>query len=304
MDELSKLFITEYEFILVNDCSPDGGKTYQALKELANKYKCVTVIDLAKNFGQHNASIAGLNYAQGDVIISMDDDMQTHPSQIKFLLEEFNKGYDIVYGYYPKKKHSILRNIWSYLNYLSVRILIGKPKNLMTSSFWIIRKYVRDYVIQYKRKNVYLQGLFLRVTNNITCIPIQHFERKIGKSNYNFKKLLGLWSNILGFSLVPLKLAIYFGILFSSTGFIGTLFIIIKKILDPLTVMGWASIMTSIFFMSGVILLSLGILGEYIGRITMGINVEPQYVVRRRYGTNIKSKQVCDEKADNNFEEC
>ena len=299
MNELSKLNITEYEFILVNDCSPDGGKTYQSLKELSNKYECVTVVDLAKNFGQHNASMAGLNYARGDIIISMDDDMQTHPSQIKFLLEEFDKGYDIVYGYYPKKKHNILRNIWSYLNYLSVRILIGKPKDLKTSSFWIIRKYVRDYVIQYKRKNVYLQGLFLRVTNNISCVPIQHFEREIGKSNYNFKKLLGVWSNILGFSSVPLKLAIYLGVLFSLTGFVGTLVIIIKKLLDPATIVGWASIMTSIFFMSGVILLSLGIVGAYIGRITMGINAEPQYVVREKCGTSLRENEECTQEKGN-----
>ena len=293
MEELYKLNIAEYEFILVNDCSPDGGETFKTLRELSDKYGCIKAVDLAKNFGQHNASIAGLNYAQGDVIISMDDDMQTHPSQIKFLLEEFDKGYDIVYGYYPKKKHSILRNIWSYLNYLSVRILIGKPKELKTSSFWIIRKYVRDYVIQYKRKNVYLQGLFLRVTNNISCVPIQHFEREIGKSNYNFTKLLGVWSNILGFSSVPLKLTIYLGILFSLTGFVGTLFIIIKKLLDPATIVGWASIMTSIFFLSGVILLSLGILGEYIGRITMGINAEPQYVVREEHGISTKDEEKC-----------
>lgn len=295
--ELCKLGIKEYEFILVNDCSPDGGKTIKVLKELSEKYECVTAIDLAKNFGQHNASLAGLNYAQGDTIISMDDDMQTHPSQIQFLLKEYNKGYDIVYGYYPEKKHNVLRNIWSYLNYLSVRILIGKPKDLKTSSFWIIRKYVRDYVIQYRRKNVYLQGLFLRVTNNISCVPIKHYERQIGKSNYTFKKLIGVWSNILGFSVVPLKIAIYLGALFSLGGFIGAVAIIIKKLLEPATMMGWSSIMASIFFVSGIILMSLGILGEYIGRITMGLNSDPQYVIREKYKfVNKDRKKNTDEK--------
>ena len=292
IEELEKLDIEEYEFVLVNDCSPDGGKTIKALEELSNEYCCITVLDLAKNFGQHNASLAGLNYAKGDVIISMDDDMQTHPSQIQFLLEEFNKGYDIVYGYYPEKKHSLFRNLGSYLNYLSVRILIGKPKELKTSSFWIIRKYVRDYVIQYKRKNVYLQGLFLRVTNNISSIPIKHFEREVGKSNYNLKKLLRLWSNILGFSVVPLKFAIYLGGIFSVGGFIGAVIIIIKKLLNPSIILGWSSIMTCIFFVSGIILMSLGILGEYIGRITMGINAEPQYVVRKSINTTKEEKEV------------
>ena len=285
MEELKKINIEKYEFILVDDCSPDGGKTIKVLKEMAEKYNCVTVLDLAKNFGQHNASLAGLNYAKGDAIISMDDDMQTHPSQLKYLIQEYNKGYDIVYGYYPEKKHSPLRNLASYLNYLSVRILIGKPKELKTSSFWIIRKYVRDYVIQYKRKNVYLQGLFLRVTNNISSIPIKHFEREIGHSNYNLKKLLRLWSNILGFSVMPLKIAIYLGGIFSLGGFIGAIVVAIHKILNPSVIVGWSSLMACVFFVAGIILMALGILGEYIGRIIMGINEEPQFVVREGYNT-------------------
>lgn len=108
--------------------------------------------------------MAGLNYAQGDLLIAMDDDMQTHPSQLHFLLDEIEKGYDIVYGYYPDKKHSAFRNFGSYLNYLTVRILIGKPKDMKTSSYWVIRKFVRDYVIQYQSPYTHLQGLFLRTT--------------------------------------------------------------------------------------------------------------------------------------------
>nr|MCR4718074.1 glycosyltransferase [Bacillota bacterium] len=126
-EELDRLGIHNYEFILVNDCSPDGGKTVAAIKEAARKYGYVTAIDLAKNVGQHNAIMAALNYAEGDFIISMDDDMQTHPSQLSKLICEINKGYDVVYGYYPDKKHSLLRNFGSRINYWSSRLLIGKP---------------------------------------------------------------------------------------------------------------------------------------------------------------------------------
>ena len=188
----------EVEFILVNDASPDGGATFQALSELAAAYKNVTVIDLAKNAGQHNAVMAGLNYAQGDYIIAMDDDMQTHPSQIHKLLEEIEQGWDIVYAYYPRKKHSWYRNLGSAVNFWTVRKLIGKPKDLKTSSFWVIRKFVRDYVIQYQNPYAYLQGLFLRTTQKITCIPVEHFEREEGKSNYNLDPALVKCSGIFG----------------------------------------------------------------------------------------------------------
>ena len=151
MKELEAIGKTEYEFVLVDDCSPDGGETMAALMGLVRDYTCVRVVELAKNAGQHNAVIAGLNAAKGDAFIAMDDDMQTHPSQLKFLLEKFEEGtHDIVYGYYPHKKHSKFRNFGSYIHYLSVRILLKKPKDLKTSSFWVIKKFVRDYAIEYK----------------------------------------------------------------------------------------------------------------------------------------------------------
>ena len=278
--ELDRLGRSEYEFVLVDDFSPDGGKTINELISLANDYPFVKVIELAQNSGQHNAVMAGLNHASGDAVIAMDDDLQTHPSQLHILLDEFDKGFDIVYGYYPEKKHSLFRNFGSYVNYMSVRILIGKPKDMKTSSFWIIRKFVRDYVIQYKSPYTHLQGLFLRTTRNISSVPIKHFEREHGKSNYTFKKLLNLWSNIMGYSVVPLRLAKYVGVLLSVGGLLGALIVLIKKLLVPTTALGWSSVMVAIFFFSGVIMLFLGILGEYIGRMFLGMNNQPQYVVR------------------------
>ena len=137
--KLEELGRTPFEFVLVDDCSPDDGATISTLKALADDHDYVKVVELAKNSGQHNAVMAGLNYAEGDVLIAMDDDMQTHPSQLHKLFEAFDQGYDIVYGYYPEKHHGAFRNFGSWVNYTSVRILIGKPKDLKTSSFWIIK---------------------------------------------------------------------------------------------------------------------------------------------------------------------
>lgn len=280
MAEMDKLDRGDYEFVLVDDCSPDGGATVAELLSLVRDYSCVRVVELAKNAGQHNAVMAGLNHARGDVFIAMDDDMQTHPSQIRFLLDEFDKGYDIVYGYYPEKKHSKFRNFGSYVNYMTVRILLKKPKDLKTSSFWVIRKFVRDYVIQYKSAYTHLQGLFLRTTRNISSVPIQHFEREYGTSNYTLKKLLQLWSNILGFSIVPLQMATYLGYFFSGIGMIGAIVVVIQKLIRPMTYIGWPSMMVAICFFSGINLLFMGLIGEYIGRIFLGMSNNPQYVVR------------------------
>ena len=283
IQEMERIDRKHYEFILVDDHSPDEGATLQELKALANEYSCVKAIELAKNSGQHNASIAGMNYAKGDYIISMDDDLQTRPSQLPKLFEEIEKGYDVVYGYYPEKKHSRFRNFGSWVHFESVRILIGKPKGMKTSSFFVMRKFVRDYIIQYKEPYTHLQGLVLRTTRNISCIPVEHFDRAYGQSGYTFKKLIKLWSNIVGYSVVPLRMATCLGMVFSMLGLIGAIVVIVRKIMNPAMMMGWASLMAAIFFFSGLILFSLGLIGEYIGRMFLGMGNNPQFVVREIY---------------------
>ena len=279
MEEMEKMNRREFEFVLVNDYS-SSTKTMPVLKKLAEEYPCVTVLNLAKNAGQHNAIMAGLNYAKGDILIGMDDDMQTHPSQLPYLFEELEKGYDIVYGYYPEKKHSAFRNFGSWVNYISGRILIGKPKELKTSSYWVARKFVRDSVIEYQAPYAYIQGLFLRTTRNISCIPIQHFQREEGESNYTFKRLLKLWSNIIGFSITPLRLTEYCGFGLSLLSIIAAVVVLIRKILNPAMALGWPSLMIVICFFSGIQLMFLGLIGEYIGRMFLGLNRQPQYVIR------------------------
>ena len=269
------------EFVLVDDASPDQGATVSELRALAEDYENIRVIELAKNAGQHNATMAGLNFARGDLIISMDDDGQTGPTQLPVLLDEMEKGYDIVYGYYPHKMHSSFRNWGSRFNQWTTRVLLDKPKGLNTSSFWVIRRFVRDYAIQYRSAYTHLQGVFLRVTRNISSVPVEHFKREAGQSGYTFKKLVQLWGNIIGFSIVPLRIATVLGYTFALLGLFGIIAVILRKIIRPVTAIGWPSVMVSIFFFSGLILLFMGLIGEYIGRIFLGQCNNPQFVIRQ-----------------------
>ena len=289
MEELDRLGKKPYEFVLVDDSSPDGGDTICVLRKLADEHFPVRIVELAQNAGQHNAVMAGLNEAKGEIIICMDDDLQTHPSQLPAMFEEFDKGYDIAYGYYPDKKHSGFRNFGSWVNHTSVRILIDKPKDLKTSSFWIIRKFVRDYAIEYKSSFTHLQGIFLRTTRNIVSVPVEHFDRAWGNSGYTFKKLISLWSNIMGYSIVPLRIARNAGVFFSILSILGALAIVLKKIFAPTSAVGWYSMMVAICFFSGLIMLFLGMIGEYLGRMYMAQSHHPQYVVRSVYDGNDKT---------------
>lgn len=289
--EMEKMGRKNYEFVLVNDCSPDGGLTIRKLIQMANEKSFVKVIDLAKNSGQHNAMIAGLRAASGDVFISMDDDMQTRPSELHKMFKAFDEGSDVVYGAYPEKKESLFRRFGSWVNKMCAVIFLGRPKELRTSSFWIIRKYVRDSIISYDGSHSYLLGLILRATSNISQVEVEHFEREIGSSGYTFRSLLRLWSNIIGFTVKPLRLAMHGGMMISVLSAVFALTIIIQKILNPAIDPGWSSIMVSIFFSLGVELFFIGIVGEYIGRTYMHLNKEPQYVVRATYNFEENDKK-------------
>lgn len=286
--ELEQLKRTPYEFVLVDDFSPDGGATAREISALADELDCVTAIELARNVGQHNAIMAGLNYAQGEVIALMDDDGQTHPSQLNSLLSSIDEGNDVVYGYYPEKKHSGFRRFGSWFTHMTVRILIGKPKDMKTSSYVVMRKYVRDNIIKYPAHYTQMQGLILRTvsTEKIASVPIQHFDRAYGTSNYTIRKLLGLWSNIAGFSIVPLQISKRLGIFISACGLLGIIILIIKKLVNSTKILGWTSTMMTIIFFSGIILLTLGIVGEYVGRMFLTMGNYPQFVIRDIHGKN------------------
>lgn len=291
IDEMYKMNKKEIEFVLVNDCSPDEGKTIKKLRELAERHDFVKVVDLAKNVGQHNAVMAGLRHAAGDVIISMDDDMQTRPSELHKMFAEFENGYDVVYGCYPEKKHNAFRNFGSWFNRVTVTWLLQKPKEIRSSSFWIMRRFVKDSIVTYTGPHTYLLGLILRTTHNIKSVEVQHFEREHGNSGYTLKSLVALWSNIIGFTSKPLQLAMELGYFISGCSILAVIIVFVKKMIQPDLSAGWASTIIAIFFSLGVILIFMGLIGEYVGRMYIQINNEPQYVVREKI--NCEEEKQC-----------
>lgn len=247
---------------------------------LAKKYDNLSVLNLSRNFGQHNATIAGLNHARGEYVITMDDDLQHPVSEIFKLVGEIEKGYDVVYGEYPKHD-DLFRKAGSVANNLMMDVMIGKPRELKFSSFRIIRSFVVKEIIKYDAPYPYMDGLILRITRNIGTVKVEHRERKNGGSTYTVKKLLSLWLNgFLNFSILPLRLFAYVGIVFAIAGFLAAAVIVVRAIFFFVPVQGWASLIVSTLIFSGVQLLSLGVIGEYIGRMYLTQNRTPQYVIK------------------------
>lgn len=268
------------EFILVNDCSSDG--TMEEIRKLGADYANVRGIGLTRNFGQHNALMCAMNHASGDYILGMDDDMQTHPSQIPVILHKAEEGYDLVYGIYRKSTNKSAKNFTSWLNRVTSRILLGRPKDIRSSNFWVITRAVCDEVIKYKSFNPYVDGIFYRVTHHIANVEIEHHKREYGESGYTLKKMLKLWLAYFNFSVIPLRIASMIGSVTAVIGFIAGIVTIVNKFLDPTMTVGWASTVSIMLFFFGLILLVLGIIGEYIGTLVLTTNLSPQYVVREK----------------------
>ena len=268
----------EKEIILVNDCSSDA--TWDVIAEIAKTNLNIKAINFSKNFGQHSALMAGYRATTGDFVVSLDDDGQTPANETYKLLEKLEKGYDVVYASYANKKHSVFRNIGTGINNLMCRWLIGKPKKLNITSFFVARKYIIDEITKYENPYAYIPGLVLRSTKSISSVPVEHRSREVGQSGYSFRKLIALWINgFTAFSIKPLRLATLFGLIVAGGGFIYFIFTIIRKIIKPNIPMGWTSTISIMLIIGGSILFVLGMIGEYLGRVYLSLNKEPQYVI-------------------------
>lgn len=281
MREFEEMDGYECEFVLVNDNSKDS--TADAIRRLSEDYPRVHGLSLMRNFGQHNGLMCGMNYTSGDLVVGMDDDMQTHPSQLPVILNEMRSGYDLVYGVYPKSTNGALKNLTSWLNRKTSQVLLGRPKNIRSSNFWCITRQVRDEVIKYTGFSPYVDGIFYRVTTNIGNVPIEHHKRAYGQSGYTLKKLIRQWMAYFNYSVIPLRFASISGVIAALIGFVAGIVTLVSKILDPTMVAGWASTVCLLLFLSGLILMVLGIIGEYLGKIILTINQTPQYIVRETY---------------------
>ena len=273
----------KYEIILVNDCSKDN--VWNEIVKLNEKYpKIVKGINLSKNFGQHAAIMAGFKECKGDVVITLDDDGQTDPRYIWDLVDKLNEGYDIVIAKYPEFKESAFRKFGSSLNKLMAENLVNQPKTIKDSSYRAFKKYIVDEILKYDKPYPYLAGLMFRVTQNVAEVEVEHHERSVGNSGYSFKKLVNLTLNgFTAFSIKPLRIATFLGFIFALIGFVYSLFLIIRKITNPTSVvLGYSSIMSVILLIGGILMILLGMIGEYIGRIYISINNSPQYVIKEK----------------------
>lgn len=268
-----------YDMVLVNDCSPDD--TWEVIEQLRAERDNLLGVNLAKNFGQHAALMAGFRYSDGDIVVCLDDDGQTPADEVGKLLAEIEAGRDVVYAKYEHKKHSAFRNFGSYVNELMAQYLLGKPKELFVSSYFAVRRFVVEDMMRYENSYPYVIGLVLRATRNISNVTVNHRQREVGNSGYTMKKLLGLWFNgFTAFSIQPLRFATVVGALCAMAGFLYGIYTIIKRLVVPDVPVGFSSMMSVLVFLGGMIMLMLGLIGEYIGRIYISMNNSPQYVVR------------------------
>lgn len=268
-----------FELVLVNDASPDG--SWSCIKQLADKHKFIVAISLMKNFGQHNATMAGLNYARGETVVIMDDDLQHPPSMIGDLLGALKSGADVCFVNYRNRQHAAWKKIGSWFNDLVATVLLGKPRGLYLSSFKALRGPIVAELVKYDGPYAYVDGLILDVTRSITSIDIEHEARYDGQGNYTLKKSILLWLNMAtNFSVVPLRIASISGIILATLSLLMVLLVVIQKILHPEISAGWASLIAVVLFVGGTQLACIGLVGEYIGRAYLRLNRKPQFVVR------------------------
>jgi glycosyltransferase involved in cell wall biosynthesis len=273
----------KFELLLVNDASPDN--SWQVICSLSEQFQFVKGISLRRNFGQHNATMAGLNHVTGDIVIIMDDDLQHPPQAIPSMLGALAKGYDVCYTRYLNRQHARWKKLGSQFNDMVAGYLLNKPKGLYLSSFKAIRRGVVDEIIKYDGPYAYVDGLILDVTRSVTTIDIEHQARYQGGGNYNLRRSLSLWLKMAtSFSVLPLRIASYAGFALAAISLVIILFVLAQKIIHPEVPAGWTSLIATVLFMGGIQTLCIGMVGEYLGRTYLKLNRKPQFTVASRTG--------------------
>jgi undecaprenyl-phosphate 4-deoxy-4-formamido-L-arabinose transferase len=283
VDQITKVFASaSFEVVLVNDGSEDESEAVCA--RLAEAFpQTIAFVHLSRNFGEHNAVLAGFKQTRGRYVAVLDDDGQNPPEEVIKMLEELKrKNYDVVYGHYIEKKHSAFRNLGSWFNDRIATIMLHKPKDLYLSSFKVMSRFVVDEITKYRGPYPYTDGLIYRVTRNIGQIPVEHRSSARGPSRYTLRKLIRLWLNMfLNFSIKPLRLSIYVGLLTSCLSVVALIAIFIDRIwITPNVTLGIPTVLGTIVLLAGIQLMILGVVGEYLGRLYLDQTGTPQYVIR------------------------
>jgi glycosyltransferase involved in cell wall biosynthesis len=269
-----------HEMVLVNDGSPDN--SLEVCRKLAERTDiAITVVNLARNFGEHNAVMAGFNHARGDYVITMDDDLQNPPHEVKRLFEYArDRGKDAVYTHYEVKEHAAWRNWGSRFTNYCADVLLDKPKGLYLSSFRCLSAFVVEQIVKYGGPYPYIDGLVFQVTRDVDRLLVEHLPRADGRSNYTIRRLIRLWlAMFLNFSVMPLRMATLAGLALTGVGFLGFLWVLVEAV-GGKTPTGYASLMVAVLVVGGAQLVMLGLIGEYLGRLYLTSNRKPQFIVR------------------------
>ncbi len=272
----------DYEVIAVNDQSPDN--VLGVLKDIAKKNKKVKALSLAKNMNRPGAVMAGLSQTKGDYIIIMDDDGQCPMENLWKLIKPLEEGHDVSMAKYTEYKQSLFKQFGTMINREMTKVIMKKPKDVNFTNFMALQRFIVDEILKYKNPYPYLTGLLLRTTNDFVNIEMEERKRIQGETTFTFRKMLSLWINgFTAFSVKPLRVATFLGCLTSFFGFIYGLILIIKKIITPSRVLiGYSSLMSVLLFIGGIIMIILGLIGEYVGRIYICLNNPPQYVIKEK----------------------
>src|SRR6185369_1082913 len=276
----------ELELVLVNDNSRDSSHLIcQRLQQ--EQPEKIVYLRLSRNFGEHCAVMAGLNHVSGELCVIMDDDFQNPPEEVARLLQEMEKGYDVVYTQYPVKNDSFFRNLGSLANDKMANLILRKPADLYLSSFKALNRFMVGEIIKYHGPDPYIDAIILRTTDNIGTVQVRHDERKIGTSGYTLKKLISLWGNmVVSCSLIPLRIIGIIGLLLSIYGaYMGIDAFtdwIVPTLEDPTD---FETLTAVTAFFRGFQMLAISVVGEYVGRIYLSLNADPQFVIREKFSS-------------------
>lgn len=276
----------DYEIILVNDGSKD--QTWEVIQRLAKENLKIKAINFAKNFGQHSAMMAGYRKATGELIVGMDDDGENRPEELFKLIKKLEEGYDCVCAEYESHT-SAFRSLGTRINNWMACYMLDKPKNLTLTSYYVVKRFVIEQAIKYEHSYPYIAGLFLQASSNWGTVKLERSERLQGKSGYSLSKLLALWINgFTAFSVKPLRIASGLGAFFAVFGVLWGIILVARKLFIGDVAIGYTSMMAALSFFCGMIMLLLGIIGEYVGRIYISINNSPQYVIKESVDLEIE----------------
>ena len=281
INTISKRSEFDYEIVTVNDCSPDN--VYGVLKTLARSNLKIKVINLAKNMNRPGAVMAGLNNISGDYVVIMDDDGQCPMDHFWDLFKPIEEGHDVSIAKYPKRKQSLFKHFGTFVNKKMTEFILKRPKNIEFTNFMLLKSYIVKEIIKYDNPYPYYTGLILRTTSDIVNVEMEQRERFAGDSTFTFFKMLGMWVNgLTAFSIKPLRISSLIGIICAFAGFVFGIVTIIRKIVASNISVGWSSTISIMLFIGGLIMLMLGMIGEYLGRIYISLNKSPQFVIKEK----------------------